>query len=1426
MEQEQTVDANIEMVGHRKHALGTATYYGILAWSALLMIAFGINLYGRYYDCQFVWPDAVCTFGDFRIMGTYVKTLSAHVYISWTFVLLFGIIIWMREKGSNLFYEECDLDSAEVVFVKKTGKQVVNKSTSTNEEPASFLKPFVRLYYSIFRTTEDTFVLHFENCEVCHRFNSGEKYIIFQCERYIWDGSRFALGQYILGKGDIDAFRTSGSCLSSDEIDDRKNLVGKNVIAYEVESYFSALIDEFMSFRYLYQLYMYSNWVFGNYWHVGGILWSIVVGSALIRVYIKRNAKQKIYNMTRLKSRTTVLRDDKSGEEEWAEIPSIDLVPGDIVKLTHGANDNWDIPADMILMRGNVICNEIGQISSAKRLISNCNIDVKDPNRIALGGKVKTVCFDKTGTITKDGLDYMGFVNTEYAMGKEKNLEWEVGKLSPAISKGLATCHNLAVFGSGVIGPQVEVEMFQATGFEMKVLDNVTFVEKRNEQKLKILEVFKFDHHTMTMSVVVEDLANKNKDVYVKGAPEKLLKLCLPETVPEHTEQQITKYALEGNYVLALATKPFNSAKKGKISRKAVEKDLTFLGLILFRNEMKPTSPGAFERLQHGGIECIMVTGDNAMCGSYIAKACGICDPAKDVLLGDVDALSGKVLWAPLPRNPSSSVVYSTDQIVQKILSDDGNLSSLALTGNAYNLLQDNERYMRPLMENVLVYARMSPDQKQRLVERIMDTGRVVGMVGDGGNDCGALRAAHVGLALTGSDASIVAPFTTTGKSLGAVVDLLLEGRCALANSFASYKFLIIYGQLFCVVKLVGYVYGTFMCTLGYLTVDVIFVIGVTTLMTYAQPKKVFALTTPAASLLSPGTVWSILQFNADRAALMSGFEVTIDVIFMVAFAAKFYTPYVRAEDGVWEVSPGRISRHVLLKADFIILFFCTIPMGLIAVLLGESMPLLIWRFLQVCARYYACIDNKTMINPEKIFKNFSHQIGFLSTLTKSLLLILGFLHWSTCFWYYLHPAEDILMISSANYIAYQKSHEYDQNVLPEAEREVSGHLNNIFDMQVTLYFRFAYETLSIVVGDQVEGTTPRQYAFLYSMTFLGVCMVAGLFGQVGNIIASQNKERMLYLEKMNDSVRTMRYLQLPDTVIERVIRYHEYIYNVFGGFTPNKINQFADQLSMPLRAEVKLHCHTNLISRVALFDKLDANISRYLIDCLKIEIYMPGDYVVREGEYDSSLFMIVKGVCQVFMHGKEKAVATLRQGDYFGEISLVTRQARTATVRAETFCNFAVINKDDYDRIKQAHQDAFSETEKIVMAKLKKYTGLKNEIKRSASNHLGSESESEADKAKSTEVPSPHSSLRGLPPINKGSKEPALHTTSATNNSLSSGLGMVAKLAKKGRKAKRAKTGQLVLDKLDFLIKAVEKNAKGVWLLQQQLEGRETPRK
>ena len=298
-ERSQRGKSDIKMVGYRKHALGTATFYGILLWSTLLLTGYVVTLFGTYYDCQFVWPDALCSFGDFRIMGTYVLTVETHFYNCHFLMILFGILIWMKTKGSNWFLQECPLCVAEVVFVEKSTKLVVSKSTTTSEEPVSFLKPFIRMYNMIFLKKEQKFTSYFENCKVRHPLGNGEKFILFQCQRYIWDGSHYALGQCNVSSTDIENFRRHGSCLSSSDVATCESLVGKNVIDYNVESYFEALVDEVMAFRYLYQLYIYMNWIFTHYWHVGGILSSVVGVSALVRVYVKHKAKQKIFNMTR-----------------------------------------------------------------------------------------------------------------------------------------------------------------------------------------------------------------------------------------------------------------------------------------------------------------------------------------------------------------------------------------------------------------------------------------------------------------------------------------------------------------------------------------------------------------------------------------------------------------------------------------------------------------------------------------------------------------------------------------------------------------------------------------------------------------------------------------------------------------------------------------------------------------------------------------------------------------------------------------------------------------------------------------------------------------------------------------------------------------------------------------------------------------------
>lgn len=89
-----------------------------------------------------------------------------------------------------------------------------------------------------------------------------------------------------------------------------------------------------------------------------------------------------------------------------------------------------------------------------------------------------------------------------------------------------------------------------------------------------------------------------------------------------------------------------------------------------------------------------------------------------------------------------------------------------------------------------IVFARMSPDEKHELVERLQSLGYVVGFCGDGANDCGALKAADVGLSLSEAEASVAAPFTSRQPDIRCFIEVIKEGRAALVTSFSCFKFM------------------------------------------------------------------------------------------------------------------------------------------------------------------------------------------------------------------------------------------------------------------------------------------------------------------------------------------------------------------------------------------------------------------------------------------------------------------------------------------------------------------------------------------------------------------------------------------------------------------------------------------------------------
>ena len=243
-------------------------------------------------------------------------------------------------------------------------------------------------------------------------------------------------------------------------------------------------------------------------------------------------------------------------------------------------------------------------------------------------------------------------------------------------------------------------------------------------------------------------------------------------------------YDILGNYtgcgfrVLGCAIKNLNCSieEVNQITREEAENNLIFVGFLIMHNRLKPETIPTIEKLKRANIESIMVTGDNPLTACYIAYACNLVSYKKEIYLSKVIENRG-VLWQKLGDRQSNpmelfQLLYSNPQNFGSINNDSSykNINNqkidkkieLAVTGNAFDELQNNPQEFSTVLEYAHVYARMKPAQKQKLVESLEDEKRLrVGMCGDGANDCSALKTANVGISLSEAEASIAAPFTS-----------------------------------------------------------------------------------------------------------------------------------------------------------------------------------------------------------------------------------------------------------------------------------------------------------------------------------------------------------------------------------------------------------------------------------------------------------------------------------------------------------------------------------------------------------------------------------------------------------------------------------------------------------------------------------------
>lgn len=509
----------------------------------------------------------------------------------------------------------------------------------------------------------------------------------------------------------------------------------------------------------------------------------------------------------------------------------------------------------------------LGQSAAAGRL-KEAGISCLNIGRIPIAGKISTMVFDKTGTITHGGMDLAGVRPVSNGSFEEEVPASSLpGLQNEVFLKALAGCHTVSTMRDGsFVGNQVEIVTFKALGWQLSppgaALREIFSPDGRNG-RLEVLRQLEFDHHRMTSGALVRCCDSNRVLAFFKGAYDKISQIADPQSVPSDYMELCESYASQCYYVLAMSWKELHVdiPTLSDMTRDSLEQGLKICGLLFFRNEMKADSKQVIEELKEGGVRCVICTGDNTTTGVSIGRQSSIVS-APRVLIGELpetDALAFKpaaLSW----RDADNKVEVPHWQV------DD---AELALSQQAFRwLVREKPDELMEMLPAIKVFGRMKPDDKIKVINLWQDygDGTVTGMVGDGGNDCGALRTAHAGLALSEAEASMVSPFSSSQGlsekgfiSLAAVAELIKEGRCCLATNMATFMYFMIYNLTLTTSKMLSVLWmdSTF-AEWQFMLTDVALAMVMVSFMVRCRPKEKLAHVSPSASLFGTGTVVTI----------------------------------------------------------------------------------------------------------------------------------------------------------------------------------------------------------------------------------------------------------------------------------------------------------------------------------------------------------------------------------------------------------------------------------------------------------------------------------------------------------------------------------------------------------------------------------------
>ena len=387
----------------------------------------------------------------------------------------------------------------------------------------------------------------------------------------------------------------------------------------------------------------------------------------------------------------------------------------------------------------------------------------------------------------------------------------------------------------------------------------------------------------------------------------------------------------------------------------------------------------------------------------------------------------------------------------------------------------------------------------------------------------------------------------------------------------------------------------------------------------------------------------------------LTTFHLLTDAVFYLDLVIKLHTAYFN-ENGVLVIDVGSTILHSL-RTNFLADLMSVLPVDwLVLLATGGSM------------RAGSLARGNRMLRFYKIMQFFNYhqatigQDSGLIEMSRFVTVTAVLTNLMACVWFML---------------ACFREHECVGDTWASGEGAALSDAPIFTQYIVSLYWATA--TMTAVGYGDVHASTRVEMVVSIATMLIGTLLFGYFIGNLAASIANADYQRARCSEKLDGLRKYLKRPGMDKTVAQRIENYHEYLWLRNKGMQAHTL--FSD-LPRALQAELCLDVYRDAIQRVPLFRESEVSFLRHLSLVMRPLILLKGEYVVRKGDIGQEMFFIHRGKVDVVSEDGLNIFASMEQGSFFGEISLMNNCPRTASIRASTNCDLFILSKNDFDEV------------------------------------------------------------------------------------------------------------------------------------------------